>query len=99
MQSHPRGAMEEHSRQRDRHVQRHRDGRQHGPFKGMAVSSIREENGKQGGGHGRRGREMWLDPITKDSKSGLSLDFTKKTMWSPKSAFCLCQGLMGQWPL
>lgn len=78
--------MEVHPRQRDHHVQRHRGGWKHGTFKGMTISSIREENGRRGGGQGSSGREIWLSPITKDFKSWAKLDFTKKAMGSPKSA-------------
>lgn len=77
--------MEVHPRQRDHHVKRHRGAWEHGTFKGMAISSIRGENGRQDG-QGSSGREIWLSPITKDFKSWAKLDFTKKAMGSPKSA-------------
>lgn len=56
-----------------------------GTFNGITVTTIRKENGRQGGGQGGNGRESWLAP-----KVGLSLDFTQKAMGSPKSALqCL----------
>lgn len=60
--------MRECSRQRDDHVQRHRGGWKQGVFKGITVSSIRKDSGKQGG-QGNSGREIWLGPIIREYKN------------------------------